>query len=146
MIYISSDHGGFDLKTKILQHLQNKGYEIEDLGPFSFDPNDDYPDFAILLGNKVKEHKENQGILICRNGVGMCLVTNKIPGIRCGISWNAPHARSSKRDDDTNVIAIPADYIDEETSFDTIEAWLTTAFSEEERHLRRLRKIVGLEK
>lgn len=145
MIYIASDHGGFYLKNKILNFLKNKGYEIEDLGPASFVPGDDYPDYAIPLALKVAENDQNKGILICRNGVGMSLAANKTNGVRCGISWNAPHAISSRKDDNTNVLAIPADFIRDHEALATVEAWLCTSFSKDERHIRRLEKVGELE-
>ena len=76
----------------------------------------------------------------------MCLAANKINGIRCGISWNAPHAISSRKDDHTNVLALPADYIHEKDLILTVEAWLNTGFDDDERHLRRLQKVNSLEK
>jgi ribose 5-phosphate isomerase B len=141
VIFIASDHGGFDYKNKVVNFLKDNGYEVEDLGPNELNPQDDYPDFAIPLAQKVGESDDNKGILLCRNGVGMCLAANNVKGIRCGISWNASHAISSRKDDHTNVLALPADYIHERELLETVEAWVNTSYSEDERHNRRLDKV-----
>ena len=146
MIYIASDHGGFALKSAIIEYLTNQGVEIEDIGPHELNPVDDYPDYAIPLANKVRESSENRGIVLCRNGVGMCITVNKIPDIRCALSWNTAHAISSRRDDNTNVLALPADYITQEEAENTTIKWLNTEFSNDIRHLRRLKKVKDLEK
>ena len=140
MIYISSDHGGFELKNKIVDFLKKRGDEVADLGPNVYDLNDDYPDFVEPLVKKVLENPGNKGILICRNGVGVSMLANKFRGVRAGLSWNAKHAASSRNDDNTNVLALPADYISEEEAFKTVETWLTTPFTTEEKFSRRLAK------
>ena len=140
MIYISSDHGGFELKNKIIKHFELESQSIVDLGPFELRPDDDYPDYVKPLVDRVLNKPENMGILICRNGVGVCMAANRTEGIRAGLSWNAKHAASSRKDDNTNVLCLPADYIFEEEAINTVETWLKTPFSKEEKYLRRLKK------
>jgi RpiB/LacA/LacB family sugar-phosphate isomerase len=92
------------------------------------------------LINKVLSAQGSMGILICKNGVGVCMMANKFKGIRAGLSWNIKHAVSSRNDDNTNILCLPADYIFEEEALKTVEAWLNTPFSKEERFSRRLKK------
>lgn len=140
MIFVSSDHGGFALKNKIISHLEYQGISCKDLGPYELKPDDDYPDFVKPLVDKVLAKPENKGILLCRNGVGMCMLANKFKGIRATLSWNTKHAASSRNDDNTNVLCIPVDYIFEEEAINTVDTWLNTPFSKEFRFTRRLRK------
>ncbi len=144
-IYIGSDHGGFELKTYLLEKLKDKGIIIEDVGPYRKEMTDDYPDYAAPLSKKVAEQPFNRGILICRNGVGESIAANKINGIRAGLSWNVQHTISARKDDDINILAMPADYIDTETALHMVEAFLNTTTSTEERHLRRRIKLKQLE-
>lgn len=140
MIFIASDHGGYELKNKIFDYLEDGGIKVADLGPFRMRPGDDYPDFVKPLISKVLSGPDNKGILICRNGVGVCMMANKSKGIRAGLSWNIKHAVSSRNDDNTNILCLPADYIFEEEALKTVEAWLNTPFSKEQRFTRRLTK------
>lgn len=141
MIYISSDHGGFELKNRVLEFLKQKGAEVEDLGPFELNPADDFPDFANVLAQKVVKETGSKGILICRNGVGVCVAANKFAGIRATLSWTPKHAFSARNDDDTNVLCLPADYVNANLALEIVDIWLNTPFSGEERFVKRLKKI-----
>lgn len=141
MIYIASDHGGFKLKEKIEKYLRGRGMEVQDLGPDRFDPTDDFPDFAIPVAKKVAENKGSLGVLLCRNGVGVEVAANKIDGIRAALSWDPKHAASSRRDDNSNVLALPADYLDDQKAIEVLEAWLSTPYAKDKRFERRLKKI-----
>ena len=146
MIYISSDHGGFALKQELVKFLHQKNIDVTDLGPSELNMDDDYPDYVFPLAHKVAADPiENKGILICRNGVGVSMLANKVKGIRVALSWNPKHAISSRNDDNTNILALPSDYIDVETAKEILEKWLETKFSGEMRHKRRLEKIASLE-
>lgn len=145
MIYLAADHGGFNLKEAIKQVLDEVGMEYVDAGAHKLDPEDDYPDFAIPAVEKVSEDPENnKAILACRSGVGETIVANKFPGVRGCVSWEVQHAIKSKQDDNTNVLALPADYISIEKALDIVGAWLDTDFSNEERHIRRLEKVAEI--
>lgn len=147
MIYISSDHGGFELKNKIVKFLESKNHEVKDMGPPKHDPEDDYPDFVMpVVMNVLDDRENNKGILLCRNGVGVSMFANKFKGVRCCLSWDSKHAKSCKTDDDTNILALPADYLDEKQAFEIVETWLNEKFGEEERHKRRLRKVEDVER
>ena len=141
MIYIASDHGGFELKKLLVEYFRSKNVDIQDLGPHEYVPDDDYPNYTIPLIKHVLESQGNKGILICRNGVGVSMLANKFKGIRCALSWNIKHAISARNDDDTNVLALAADYTDPEEAKEIVKAWLATNASVEARHLRRLKKV-----
>ncbi len=144
-IYIASDHGGFKLKGKIISFLEKKKYSIEDLGPFKYKKDDDYPDYVIPLAKKVAK-TNSQGIVICRNGQGVCIAVNKVKGIRGVTGFSVKEAKTTRLDDDANVLSIPADYVNEETAKRIILTWLKTPFSNLARHKRRLMKVKRLER
>ena len=145
MIFIASDHGGFKLKNEIIKYLQSLQLEVTDLGPAEYVEDDDYPDYTVPLAQKVAAQTDGKGILICRNGVGVSMLANKIKGVRAALSWNPGHAASSRKDDNTNVLALAADYTDLETTLKIIDSWLSTDFSNETRHRRRLEKVARFE-
>ena len=145
MIYISSDHRGFDLKNYLVEKLTEKGYELTDLGPKDLDPNDDYPDYVKLAAQEVQKDDQNKGIVICKNGVGASITANKYKGIRAALSWDPKHAESSRNDDNSNVLSLPSGFITKEQALEITEKWLTTPFSNEERHFRRINKIKDIE-
>ena len=145
MIYISSDHRGLELKKYLVESLASAGLEIVDLGPKDLDPEDDYPEYAKLVAEKIQEDFENMGVLICANGVGISIAANKFDGIRAALSWNPKHAASSRNDDGTNILVLPADYVTKEEALEILQTWLSTNFSGEDRHIRRIQKISELE-
>jgi ribose 5-phosphate isomerase B len=144
MIYIGSDHAGFELKENLKKFLNELSYEYEDLGPYSFDPNDDYPDYAVKVCKKVLE-TNGKGILICGTGQGMDRVANKIPGIYAAVCWDEETAKYAKAHGNTNVLAIGSWTTDFETAKKIVKVWLETPFSEQERHIRRINKIKEIE-
>lgn len=139
MIYIASDHAGFKLKNIILNKLKEIT-KITDMGPYELIPTDDYPDYVKPLVEKVLSDTNSLGILICRNGVGVCMAANKYKGVRAGLSWNYKHAVSSKNDDNTNILCLPADYIQDEDAIKTVVAWIETPFGNKEKYIRRIEK------
>lgn len=146
MIYLASDHGGFKYKNKLKKVLSKSAYEIKDVGNHEFDKNDDYPDFAIkAVKGVLKNPEKNRAILFCKNGVGVSITANKFNGIRATLSWSKKHAKTSREDDNTNVLTIPTNYISFKKVRRIVKIWLETEFSENKRHIRRLNKIKGLE-
>lgn len=146
LIYIGSDHKGFELKEDLKKFLKNKGYEVIDVGNGSYDKNDDYPDFSSLVGRAVSHDSINRkGILICGSGVGVDIVANKFKDVRSVLAINPEQVRLSRNDDDTNVISLPAEFINNVAAVEILETWLNTPFSGEERHKRRLEKIKEIE-
>lgn len=146
MIYLGADHGGYDLKEKIKKLLAELKYDYEDLGAETLNPDDDYPDFAYEVTKKVAESpSEHRGILLCRSGVGMDIVANKVKGVYSAQVWNEEMARTAREKNDTNVLSIASDYLSQEEAKKIVRAWLETPFSGEERHRNRLEKIKEIE-
>ncbi len=148
MIYLGADHRGFELKEKIKTWLSEWGYQYEDLGALEYNKDDDYPDFAKAVAEKVigVDAEGNRGILICGSGIGVAIAANKIKGIRAGTAISAEQLHDSVNDEDTNVLALSADYLSEEQAQTIAKSFLETKFSGEERHVRRINKIKALEK
>jgi len=141
MIYLGADHRGFELKNKIKNFLEELGYDYEDLGASIYNKEDDYPDFAKLVGERVTENPENKGILICGSGIGIAIAVNKIKGIRAGTILKPEQARAAVNDEDLNILALSADYLSEDEAKEIVKTFLETKFSNEERHQRRIKKI-----
>lgn len=147
MIYIGADHRGYKLKEKIKLYLKDLDFEFKDLGASELDPDDDYPDYAISVAEKVAEDLEgNRGVLICGSGVGVDIVANKFKGIRSALVFKTQQARMSRNDDNTNILSLAADFIDENSAKEILRVWLETPFSRVERYARRLEKIKAIEK
>lgn len=138
-ILIASDHAGFKLKNYLIDVLTKRGYTIDDMGPKNYDPNDDYPDHIKPLAGKIDNN--NFGIVICRNGVGVSIQANRSRKVCCALSWGVDHIKSARNDDNVNVLALPADYVNKETALAIALTFVETPFSGEERHTRRIRKI-----
>lgn len=145
MVLITSDHGGFELKNEIINLFEQTGLEYQDMGPTQFVKDDDYPDYVIPTMKRfqtlLNENKNPKAIVICKNGVGVSMLANKFAGIRCGLSWDEKHVESAVIDDNINVLALPANYIDTDKTLKIITTWLDTEFSKEPRHIRRLQKV-----
>jgi len=147
MIYIGSDHRGYKLKETFKSYLQELGLVLEDLGAKELVPNDDYPDYALMVAQKVAENPdENRGILICGSGVGVDIVANKIKGVRSALCFDIKQAQASRNDDNTNVLSLSADFISEDLAKEIVKIWLETPFSGDDRHARRIEKIKKIEK
>ena len=146
LIYIGADHRGFELKEILKKFLQENGYEVIDVGNDHYDKNDDYPDFAALAAHAVSQDSINRrGILICGSGAGMNIVANKFESVRAVSINNSEQAKLSRNDGDSNIISLSADCIDKEKAEDILRVWLKTPFSGDERHKRRLKKIMEIE-
>lgn len=146
LIYIGADHRGFKLKESLKKFLQKKGDKVIDCGNEKYDESDDYPDFAAEVAEKVSENPAvNRGIVLCGSGEGAEIVANKFKGVRAGLVDSKEQAYASRNDDDTNVLALAADYLKEKQAKEILNVWLTTPFSEAERHKRRIGKINSLE-
>jgi|SRR3989338_2228085 len=146
-VYLASDHGGFELKRKIISFLKkNKKYYLKDLGPFSYDPADDYPDYAIPLAKSVARDTNSLGIVLCKNGQGVCIAVNKVKGIQGVTGFSKEMVASTRADDHANVLCLPANYISEKEAKAIVMLFLKTPFSGAARHLRRLSKVRKLER
>lgn len=145
MIYIGSDHRGFELKERLKRRLVDEGYEVTDLGNDRLDPQDDYVDFAKKVAKAVVQDPENRGVLLCGSGAGVDIVANKFHGVRSALVFDLPRAVQAREHEDVNVISLPADTLDEEGAYEVVKAFLKTEFSGEERHRRRLEKLEDVE-
>lgn len=143
MIYLGADHRGFKLKEKVKEWLEEWGEEYEDMGNVKYDPEDDFPDYAIKVGEKVAKGG-GLGILACGSG-GMALVANKIKGVWAVEAWDVERARHAKAHDYVNVLALPADVVSEGKAKEIIKVWLETVVKKEEKYQRRLDKIRKIE-
>ena len=144
MIIIGSDHGGYKLKEEIKKYLEEKEIKYKDLGTYD-EESVDYPDIASKVSQEVQKNKENQGILICRSGIGMSIVANKFKGIRCALCHNEYTAKYSRLHNNSNVLALGADYIITSEAICIVRAWIATPF-EGGRHEERIKIIEEIEK
>jgi ribose 5-phosphate isomerase B len=145
IIFVGADHEGFYLKESLKQLLARKGIEVIDCGNDAFDANDDYPDFAARVAEKVVA-KKAMGILICDSGVGMAIAANRFPGVRALNAWNESHVISSRHDDNTNILCLGAGTMTAHRAERLIFSWLETPFGRAPRYTRRLKKIESLMK
>ena len=139
-IAIGSDHGGYDLKEKIKEWLMANAYDVDDKGTYSKD-SCDYPVFAKAVAKDVAEGKSDKGIVVCTTGIGVSITANKVKGIRCALCHNEHTATMTRLHNDSNVLAIGAMEVDEAMALKMTEIFLTTEFSGEERHARRVRMM-----
>lgn len=144
MIYLSADHAGFALKERVKTWLTELGVAYQDLGPQQFNPGDDYPILARPVVEKVSAG-EGEGILICDTGEGMAIAANKFPGVRAALVTDDLTAARSKEHNDSNILVLGSELQGEEDAKRFLQIWLTTPFSGEERHKRRLNEIQGFE-
>lgn len=148
-VYLGTDHRGFKLAEEIHLWLMENNIAEENLGADHFDENDDYVDYAQKVADKVsqelKQGLQTRGILICGSGVGICIASNKVKGIRCGLGFTIEQVRLARSDDDINILALAADFTDHEYTKKMIKIFLETPFSGEEKYKRRIDKINKLE-
>jgi ribose 5-phosphate isomerase B len=142
---LGGDHAGFVYKAKIMELLGEMGVEFEDYGANVLDAADDYVDFAIQVSRAVSEGKADYGILVCGSGVGMSIAANKFPGVRAALCSDSYTARVSREHNDANVLCLSERVIGSEVMAEIVKIWVSTPFSNEERHIRRLEKIRGIE-
>jgi len=145
-LVIASDHAGFPLKEEVRAYLAKAGHEVLDLGAYTGDQPDDYPDFAERVGLALKQGEAPRGILICGSGVGVCIAANKIPGIRAGMCHDTYSAHQGVEHDDMNVIVLGARVIGSALAFEVVNAFLGAKFiANEERFQRRFKKVLAIE-
>lgn len=145
-IYLGADHNGFDDKAKIAEMLTRDGHEVIDCGDVTRDGDDDFPQFAgqvatALLGDG---DTDARGILVCGSGQGMVMAANRFKGIRAALVWNLDEARSSRNDDDSNVLCLSAKHTSLEEMQSIIKTWLDTPFAAAPRFVRRLKELDNL--
>ena len=144
MIAIGSDHGGYDLKELVKKHLEEKGYEVKDFGCFD-KSSVDYPDFGLAAARAVASGECEKGIVVCTTGIGISIAANKVKGIRCALCSDVFSAKMTRLHNDANMLALGGGMIGPNVGLEITDTFLTTEFSGEEKHARRIRKIAEAE-
>lgn len=142
-IAIGSDHGGYELKVKIIEFLKDKGYKMMDLGTHSKE-SCDYPLIGFEVAKAVSDGKAERGVLICKTGVGMAIIANKLHGVRAAACYDKDLARSSREHNECNIIVLAANYTDFKKAKEILKVWLE-AKPLGERHSRRVKQIKNIE-
>lgn len=139
IIPIASDHGGFAMKSYLIEILKENGYEVKDYGCYS-DDSVDYPDMIHPLATDIQNGKYSLGIIICGSGNGAQMTANKHPHVRAALCWNVELGKLARQHNDANILSLPGRFISNETAWDIVQAFLNTDF-EGGRHIRRIEKI-----
>ena len=144
-IAIGCDHGALNLKNKMVSHLEAKGFEVKDFGTYT-SASCDYPEFAAAAARAVASGECDKGIVLCTTGIGVSISANKIDGIRCALLSDPWSAKMTRLHNDTNMMAMGAGVVGENLALEIADVWLGTEFSGDERHQRRIDKVMDLEK
>ena len=145
-IGIAADHGGFELKEQLKEVIIAAGYEMEDFGAYELEPEDDYPDFVVPLAIAIAKGEVNRGVAICGSGVGACVAANKVHGVRAALISDSFSAHQGVEDDDMNVMCLGGQVTGYSLSWDLVRTFLNAHFMGDERFIRRLLKVMSLEK
>lgn len=144
-IAAAADHAGFDLKALLIPELRAMGHEVTDVGVFDVSPSD-YPDSALALAKEIVEGRADRGVLICGSGIGAAIAANKVPGVRAGNCSDTYSAHQGVEHDDVNVLVLGARVLGIEVAKEMLRAFLGATFSGEDRHVRRLNKVLEIER
>lgn len=140
MIALGSDHGGYDLKQVVIAYLEEKGIAYKDFG--CYDKNScDYPNFGRAAAEAVASGECEKGIVVCTTGIGISMVANKVPGVRCALCQDSFSAKMTRLHNDANVLALGGGIVGPNLALDIVETFLNTEFSAEEKHIRRIALI-----
>ena len=142
---VAADHAGFPLKDPIIKELRALGHEVVDMGTDSTDAVD-YPDFAAAVAGAVADGTAERGVLVCGSGVGASVAANKVPGVRAAVCHDTYSAHQGVEHDDMNVLSVGARVVGEEVVLELVRAFASARFSGEERHVRRLNKVIDIER
>ncbi|MBY0472747.1 RpiB/LacA/LacB family sugar-phosphate isomerase [Patescibacteria group bacterium] len=142
-IYIASDHAGFELKNTLIPFLKELGHEVEDCGTSIYKEDDDYPDFIMPCAQKVAQNKGSFGIVIGGSGQGEVIAANRVKGVRAAVYYGGDVSivPTTRKHNDANILSFGARFVNEEGAKMAVELFLTTPFSNEERHIRRIAKL-----
>ena len=144
-IAIGCDHGALNLKNKLVSYLEGKGFDVKDFGTYT-NASCDYPEFAAAAARAVASGECEKGIVLCTTGIGVSISANKIDGIRCALLSDVWSAKMTRLHNDTNVMALGAGVVGENLALEIVDTWLGTEFSGDERHQRRIDKMMAIEK
>ena len=145
-VALGADHAGYELKTALLPWLREQGYEVIDVGAYSLDPLDDYPDFSQAVAQSVASGRTQRGIIVCGSGVGGSIAANKVPGVRASICHDTYTAGQGVEHDDMNVICLGARVIGEVLARELVTSFLSAQFIDEGKYRRRLEKVIAMER
>lgn len=143
-IAIACDHGALELKNDVVAFLKNQGFEVTDFGTHTSD-SCDYPDYAAQAALAVARGECEKGIVLCTTGIGMSIAANKVKGIRCALLSDVMSARITREHNDTNMMALGAGVVGKLLALEIVDTWVHTDFSHNERHHRRIDKVMALE-
>lgn len=144
MIALGCDHGGYELKEKVVAYLKEKGLEYKDFGCYSLD-SCDYPDFGIAAAKAVASGECDRGIVICTTGIGISMAANKVKGVRCALCADTLSAKLTREHNDANMLAMGAGIVGPNLAISIVETFLNTDFSNLEKHARRVQKVMAQE-
>lgn len=144
-IYIGADHAGWELKEELEITLKEEGYNVVDMGNQSLVKDDDYPRFGHAVAKRVVTDEGSHGIVICGSAQGICIVANKVRGARAATGYSEDAAKSARSDDNSNILCLPGRHVTFKEAKKIVDMWLGTAFSGEERHVRRLKEVEEIE-
>ena len=144
-IIIGADHGGFYLKEEVKNILSDLGLQVTDTGASTYDSEDDYPEFAAKVAASVSSGEFERGIIICGSGVGASITANKFSGVRAGLCHDSYSAHQGVEHDDMNILCLGARVVGIEVAKELIAAFVRASFTGEERHVRRLGKLLAIE-
>lgn len=145
IIYLGSDHAGFQLKERIKNMLEHDGYVVHDEGNTEYEQTDDFPDFAKKVGEKVAKGRTARGVLFCSNGVGMCIAANKVPGVRAVRAHTKEDIIEAVADNDVNVLCLGQENVSMKEGEELVRTFLEAKFTGEERYQRRIEKLHALD-
>ena len=143
-IAMGCDHGALDLKNQVARHLESKGYEVKDFGTYTA-ASCDYPDFAGAAAKAVGSGECERGIVLCTTGIGVSVTANKVKGVRCALLSDLMTAKLTREHNDTNMMALGAGVVGPKLALEIVDLWLATEFSHDERHQRRIDKMMAYE-
>ena len=144
-IAIGADHGAFDRKAEVIEHLQSQGHEVRDFGTYTPD-SCDYPAIGRSVAEAVVSGEYDRGIVMCITGIGISIVANKVPGIRCALCSDVTSAKLTRMHNDANMLSMGAGIIGPNLTMDIVDMFMNTPFSNEEKHVRRLSQVAEIEK
>lgn len=140
MIALGSDHGGYDLKCQVMEHLRERGISYKDFGCFDRQ-SCDYPDFGRAAAKAVADGECERGIVICTTGIGISIAANKVPGVRCALCTDPYLAKMTRLHNNANMLALGGGFIGKNLAIEIVDTFLDTEFSEGENHVRRVGKL-----
>lgn len=145
-VHLGSDHAGFELKQAVVRRLHELGHEVVDHGPEQYDAVDDYPPFVLRAAEGVAGDPGSLGVVLGGSGNGEAIAANKVQGVRCALAWSVETAQLGRQHNDANVLSMGARLHDEGTALGFLEAFLTTGYSGDDRHTRRIDMLTAYER